>query len=108
MQSVLAGLAVLVLAVGAKYVLNRLWQNSLALDAEDAIQAALDMGFEVLPLGYGPQIRALGTIDGQPVRISWRGGVFGTRTQVQVGDQITETSLVVSKSQMHAIMMNEE
>jgi hypothetical protein len=107
-QSILAGLAVLVLAVGAKYVLNRLWQNSLAQDATDAIQAAVDMGLEVSPLGYGPQIRAVGTVRGQTVEISWRGGALGSRTEVLIGDQKAGMPLVTTKAELHDLMMMRE
>jgi hypothetical protein len=107
-QSVLAGLAVLVLAVGAKYVLNRLWQNSLADDASNAIQAAIDLGLKVCPLGYGAQIRAVGTVDGQSVEVMWLGGALGSRTEILIGDQKTSMALVTTKDQLHDLVMSGE
>ena len=105
MQSVLAGLAVLVLAVGAKYVLNRLWQNSRAAEASSASQAAIDLGFMVGPLGYGPSIRAMGTLEGQSVEVTWLGGALGSRTDLRMGDKKSTTELVTSKVGLHALLM---
>ena len=105
MQSVLAGMAVLVLAVGAKYVLNRLWQNSLAEDASNAIQAAIDLGLKVCPLGYGSRIRAVGTVGGRTVEVTWLGGALGSRTEILIGDQKTNTALVTTKDALHRLVM---
>ena len=108
MQSILAGLAVLVLAAGAKYVLNRLWQGSLAEDADDAIQAAVDMGFKIMPLGFGPRIVAQGTINSVSVQVTWSGGLFGARSQVRFGDRLVDLPLITTEDALETVFGTEE
>ena len=85
LNSVLAAFVIILAAIWTLYAFNRLWQSSLARDAAGAIAAAEGLGLTLRPAGYGPRLVAEGRCGaagaaGRPVRVEWRGGVFGART----------------------------
>ena len=107
-QGVLSGVVVASAAVAGRYMANRLWQKSLIADSEPALRAAESAGLRILPLGFGPCIRAQGTVGAQSVRIRWRGGVFGERTSVWVDGRRTALPLLRTAAALHAAIGLEE
>ena len=107
-QSVLSGLAVLGLAVLATYMMNRLWQRSLMADAAPAMEAAAAMGLVFQPLGFGPQVRAVGEWAGEPVVATWKGGVFGSRTLLSQAGQHSVHGLIGSAAELRGVLGGEE
>ena len=108
MQSALGGIAVLVLAVMAKYVMNRLWQKTLTVSAADALASLPLHGFSMQPLGYGPVVRATGKIDGKPAYIEWRGGIRGETSVLRVGGRKRRLPLVRTGSDLERLLFGEE
>ena len=107
-QGVLSGVIVAGAAVAGRYMMNRLWQKSLLADSRPALQAAEAAGLQIRPLGFGALIRAEGTVGGRPVRIQWRGGVFGERTAVWVAGQRTVLPLVRTAAALNIAVGLEE
>ena len=93
-NAVLAGLVVLIGALWALYGMSRLWQQSLYREASGALAAAADLGFAVQPASTGPRLVARGAIQGQPVRVEWRGGVWGAHSVVVWDGQRTVVPLL--------------
>jgi hypothetical protein len=67
-------------ATWAYYAFNRLWQQSLSEESAAAMAEAVRLGLVRQPPVYGPRVVFLGTLSGVPVRLEWRGGLFGART----------------------------
>jgi hypothetical protein len=107
-QGVLSGFVVLVLAVGLKYVFNRLWQRSLIEEAGAAMMAAEALGLSVQPLGYGAHVQAMGVLDGVAVQLVWSGGVRGGRTQLSLDGTKQWLPLVTSAELLHRAIGAEE
>lgn len=84
-NAVLAGLLVLLGALWALFGVSRLWQQSLQNDAREALFAAERLGFAVQPVSTGARLVAHGVVRGQPVRVEWRGGVWGAHSVVVRG-----------------------
>ena len=77
-------------------------------DAAPAIHAADALGITVQPLGFGAEIVASGLVNGARVRIRWRGGVLGARSDVRVGGRSDTVPLLVSAAALHAVLTGEE
>ncbi|MDP6935197.1 MAG: hypothetical protein QGG40_19915 [Myxococcota bacterium] len=101
----LAGLLIGIAAVWGWYALNRLWQHSLREDASEAIQATLELGLMLSPPGYRARIVAQGNMEGQQVRVEWRGGAFGTAT-ILVRDGARQRHPLVCSQQELALLLN--
>ena len=108
MQSALGGFVVLVLAVMAKYVMNRLWQKTLMTSAADALAAAETFGLQVQRPGYGPVIRAKGEILGRRVSIEWRGGVRGETSRYRDGHRKEVIPLIRTQLDLQRVLGTEE
>lgn len=102
MNSVLAGLVVLVAALWALYVFSRLWQQSLLDDAREALQAAPELGLAVAPLRTGPKVVASGQVGGRAVRVEWRGGIWGAHSVVVAGGHKTVHPLLADSGSLAA------
>jgi hypothetical protein len=107
-QGVLSGIAVCGLTVLAVYMMNRLWQRSLMEDAAPAMGAAAALGLVFEPLGYGPRVRAVGVWAGEPVVVTWSGGVFGSRTLLSHAGQRSVHRLISSEIEMRRLLGGEE
>ncbi len=94
LNGVLAGLLVAVVAAWAYYVMNRLWQGSLAEDAAAAIAEAQALGFELVEGGLGARQVAVLLRDGEQIRVEWRDGVLGPRSLLYRGDEVRELPLI--------------
>ena len=108
MQSALGGFVVLVLAVMAKYVMNRLWQKTLMTSAADALAAAETFGLRVQRPGYGPVIRAKGEISGRRVCIEWRGGVRGETSRYRDDHRKEVIPLIRTQVDLQRVLSAEE
>ena len=104
----MSGFVVLLLAGGGTCVFNRFWQRSLLNEAAAAIRAADALGITLKPLGFGPEVVALGGFNGERVRIRWRGGVMGARTDVQIGRRRRRLPLLVTEDALRAAVSGEE
>ncbi len=76
----LAGLLVALAACWAVYLMNRLWQQSLAEEVGPALAAAQARGFVLEEPGLRARIVAVLGQGPQATRIEWRGGLLGPRT----------------------------
>ena len=108
MQGALSGFVVLLLAGVGTFVFNRLWQRSLFDEASAAMEAAEALGIRIAPLGFGPEVVARGTVNGTRVRVRWRGGVRGARSDVSLGCRQHHVPLLVSAAALHALVTGEE
>ena len=104
----LSGFVVLSLTVFAVYVMNRLWQRSLMAEAGPAMEAAVALGFTLDPVGFGPRVRATGTWAGEPVVVTWSGGVFGSRTLLCQDGKTSIHRLIGSAAEMQRLLGGEE
>ena len=98
----------LLLAGVGTCVFNRLWQRSLLHDAAAAVEEADRLGLVVQPLGFGPEIVARGNINGVAVRIRWRGGLMGARSDARVGKRQQRLPLLTSATALQAVVSGEE
>ena len=108
MQSALGGLVVLVLAVMAKYVMNRLWQKTLMSSASDALSSIESFGLRVHAPGFGPVIRATGQCAGESVCIEWRGGVRGETSRYRVGKRKGTLPLIRTRGDVQRVLLGGE
>jgi hypothetical protein len=90
----LAGVVLLVLGFWAGYAVARLWQISLYEEAEAAIAAAEARGLVVRRPGFASRIVCEGVLDGENVRVEWRGGALGARTIVVRGKKRARVDFV--------------
>jgi hypothetical protein len=90
----LAGVLLLVLGFWAGYAVARLWQISLYEEAEPAIAAAVARGLAVRRPGFASRIVCEGVLDGEKVRVEWRGGALGARTIVVRGGKRARLAFV--------------
>ena len=104
LNSILAGLLVLVGAVWAYIAFQRLWQHSLGREAQDAIAAAEGLGLRRQPAGYGPRVELRGDLDGRPARVTWLGGIRGPRTLLVVGDRRQRLPFVADGGTLRAAL----
>ena len=104
----MSGFVVLLLAGVGACVFNRLWQRSLLHDAASAIEQADRLGLTIQPLGFGPEIVARGSIDGVPIRIRWRGGLMGARSDARIGKRQQRMPLLISATALQAVVSGEE
>ena len=88
-------------------LLRRL-QRSLLHDAASAIEQADRLGLTIQPLGFGPEIVARGSIDGVPIRIRWRGGLMGARSDARIGKRQQRLPLLISATALQAVVSGEE
>ncbi len=103
-NSVLAGLLILVLALWAKYLLNRLWQVSLRADAASAICGAEARGLQLQGDGVKARVVAVGARGSEPVRVEWRGGWRGAHTVLFRGDQVVWSTFVRTESELMRLL----
>lgn len=101
-NSVLSGLLLLVAALWGLYLVNRLWQGSLARDAQAGIDAAAGRGLPLRPAGLRARLIARGEVDGQDVRVEWRGGLRGPHSVVVVADRFARVPLIDSAEALDA------
>jgi hypothetical protein len=97
-NSALVGLLVLVVGLWGLYLVNRLWQLSLAEQCAAAIDAAGARGLALRRGGLRARIVAVGTVGAERVRVEWRGGVLGTRSVVIRADLIARGPLIESEA----------
>ena len=96
------------LAVMAKYVMNRLWQKTLVASAEDAMSAIEAFGLQVHPPGFGPVIRATGQFAGETVCIEWRGGIRGETSRLRLGKKRVNLPLIRTQRDVERVLGIEE
>ena len=96
------------LTVLAVYMMNRLWQRSLMSDAAPAMEAAAALGLVFEPLGFGPRVRAVGEWAGEPVVVTWKGGVSGSRTLLSQAGQHSVHRLIGSGAELRGLLGGEE
>ncbi|MEC8422768.1 MAG: hypothetical protein VX000_03260 [Myxococcota bacterium] len=101
-NSVLSGLLLVVAALWGLYLVNRLWQGSLATDAEAGIGAARARGLLLVPPGLRARLVAAGELDGRAVQIEWRGGVRGAHSVVITADRKARVPLIDSADALDA------
>jgi hypothetical protein len=101
-NSVLSGFMLLVAALWGLYLVNRLWQGSLANDAAAGISAAAGLGLGLVPAGLRARLVARGIVDGQDVRVEWRGGLRGAHSVVFVADRFSRVPLIDSAEALDA------
>lgn len=83
------------MTVWAWYLLNRLWQETVAEEAGEALRAAVRLGLDVRPAAWRARRVARGRLDdGSDVRVEWRGGLLGLRTVIYRGDTVSTYPLV--------------
>jgi hypothetical protein len=103
-NSALSGLILLLMAFWATYMLARLWQQSLAEDAEPAIQHARSLGLELRPAGIRTRVVMRGELDHTDAAITWKGGALGERTVVTLGDRVRRVPLITDPAALDAIL----
>ena len=81
-QSALGG--ILLLVAGAWVLWAAAWLRRIELRAM-AEGAAEAMGMELSREGWGPEQRAVGTVQGVPVELRWRRAVGPLRVRARVG-----------------------
>ncbi len=64
---------------------NRLWQGSLADEAAEVLAHLEARGWTRREAGLRARIVIEGEENGERVRITWKGGVLGSRCRVKVG-----------------------
>ena len=96
------------LAVLAVYMFNRLWQRSLLVDAASAMETAVVLGLVFEPLGFGPRVRAAGVWAGEPVVVTWTGGIFGSRTLFCRAGYCSVHRLIGTENEMRGLLGGEE
>jgi hypothetical protein len=96
------------LAVLAVYMMNRLWQRSLLVDAASAMETAAALGLVFDPLGFGPRVRAVGVWAGEPVVVTWAGGVLGSRTLFSRAGYRSVHRLIGTEDEMRGLLGGEE
>lgn len=101
-NSVLSGMLLVVAALWGLYLVNRLWQGSLAADAEAGIEAASLRGLALQPAGLRARLVAAGELDGQEVRIEWRGGLRGNHSVIRWADRFSRLPLIDSVDALDA------
>jgi len=75
-------------------VINRLWQQSLAEAAAGALAEAVALGLELRPPELGAGLVAEGKLEGQDLRLEWRGGLTGERCVLRLGRTTRELPLL--------------
>lgn len=103
-NSVLSGLLILIGAVWAYHAFNRLWQQSLAEEATEALAAATQLGLTRQGPFYGPRIAVSGTLHDQPIRIEWRGGLRGARTTITQNQITQHIPMLTTAAAVHALL----
>ncbi len=103
-NSVLSGFMLLVAALWGLYLVNRLWQGSLANDAAAGIAAAAGLGLRLVPAGLRARLVARGIVDGEDVRVEWRGGLRGAHSVVFVADRFSRVPLIDSAAALDATL----
>ena len=101
-NSVLSGLLLVVAALWCLYLVNRLWQGSLARDAEPGIEAAALRGLVLQPAGLRARLVASGELDGEVLRVEWRGGLRGTHSVIRWADRFSRVPLIDSEDALEA------
>ena len=101
-NSVLSGLLLVVAALWGLYLVNRLWQGSLASDAQAGIMAAGERGLDLVPAGLRARLVARGRVDGRDVRVEWRGGMRGAHSVVVIADRFARVPLIDSAAALEA------
>ncbi len=97
-SSVLAGPLVLLAALWAWYMLNRLWQIEVEERAAAALASVGELGLVLRPAGLRARRVAVGRLStGEDARVVWRGGLRGLRCQVSVHDREAETPLLLDR-----------
>ncbi len=104
LNAVLAGVLILLAAVWALVVFNRLWQLWLSTQAADGIGAAQAQGLVLQPMGLRARVIASGVVAGRSVRVEWRGGVTGPHTRVVQGGAKRRLPLVTDAAQLAAAL----
>lgn len=101
-NSVLSGVLLVVAALWGLYLVNRLWQGSLASDAAEGIEAAASRGLVLDPTGLRARLVARGEVDGGMVRVEWRGGLRGAHSVVVWKDRFARVPLIDSTEALDA------
>jgi hypothetical protein len=95
---------VLLAALWTYYVLNRLWQQSLAEEAAGALAEASALGLDVRPPALGACLVAVGQIEGQDLRLEWRGGLYGERSVLRLGQSTRDLPLLRDAAALRAAL----
>lgn len=106
-NSVLAGLLLVVAAPWAWYMLGRLQQGWLLEECATALDRAAALGLALRPTGFRARLVALGEVDGRPVRLEWRTGVLGPRCRLRQGDAAQPLPLLRSSAEVDAALLGE-
>lgn len=93
-----------IFTVWAYHFFNRLWQQSLQEEAQDAIATAARLGLAPKGPLYGPRVVYTGTIGATPVRVEWRGGLRGARTILRRGEHTERLPLITTADALHAVL----
>lgn len=103
-SSALSGVLILLGAVWGWVLFNRLWHRTLAQLAAPAIAAAAAKGLRLRPPGRAARLVAEGNLGSQWVRVEWRGGPFGERSKVYMGDLVEDLPLICTPDALeHAL-----
>ena len=104
LDGALAGILIVIASFWASYLVARLWQQSLYDDAHVAIEAASAKGLPLRRPGLRSRLVCEGMLDGERVRIEWRGGVQGARTVLIRGRERTRVPLVVDGASLETLL----
>jgi hypothetical protein len=103
-SSGLSGVLILLGAVWGWVLFNRLWHRTLAALAAPAIAAAEAKGLRLRAPGRLARLVAEGNFGSQWVRVEWRGGPFGERSKVYMGDLVESLPLICTPEALeHAL-----
>ena len=103
-HSALAGLTVLLLSFWASYMLARLWQLSLSDDASEAIEHAKSLGLSLRPAGLRARVVVKGRWGATDAVITWKGGAFGERTVLMLGDRVRRMPMIRSGEELESTL----
>lgn len=99
-NSVMAGLLLMVGGLWAWYAMTRLHQLWLAEQAEAALDAAELQGLVLAPTGLRARLVATGRLASGAVRVEWRTGLLGPRTIVWRGGRPRRYELLRTADQL--------
>ena len=103
-SAALSGLLIAVLALWGWILFNRLWHRTLAELAAPAIAAAQAKGLRLRPPGRRARLVVEGNLGSQWARVEWRGGAFGERSKVFLGDMVDDLPLICTPEALeHAL-----
>jgi hypothetical protein len=106
LHSILAGLLLALGLAWGRHLMHRLWQHSLSQQAAGAIEGAARMGLAVEPPGWGPRRRARGRWSGLDCCLTWSGGLWGSRTTLDLGDRRRVLPLIRTRGSLEQALQD--